>query len=406
MVLQKNSNRFGMIREILQYLKSESMLGENQNELTDLVSDWIKLTTYELQVVGYSCGADWNADSAPETLNKALWQLGQDILRKYSKLKSAGGTAQEMLCDAIMLQRVLIHFLPPDLLKLKAESIKRKFVTLVGQESYDQFFPHENTTQTVELNDLRADLDFILSETMSVYLMTPLRPMARGRLLAYCLRPFLLITSLMLILSCILAIIEQRFDQMAALAWVPVFGAMGAMISLQQRVENLPSRGDIIRNVIALESSKSTLWTTSIAGAIFGVILNLIFAAKIIEGNLFPSFQFIVDESSSGSGLNALSDASKMLIWSFIAGFAERLVPDTITRLTQVLQSRDSGKSHRSNYCKNDDRENGSEKADASAHSTLVALGRNRDGNPGTDSNSDRDSTSNSTPSSNLNKDR
>ena len=115
------------------------------------------------------------------------------------------------------------------------------------------------------------------------------------------------------------------------------------MLSLQQRIENLPNKGDTVRNILALESGRETTWTTSIAGAIFAVILNLIFAGGMIEGNLFPNFHYLNHGGVVSPGPGPLSDIAKMLIWAFVAGFAERMVPDTITRLTQVLQSSDFG---------------------------------------------------------------
>jgi hypothetical protein len=370
-------NKNTIAQWFLSFLKIEGQAQSSHSDLTELASDWIKLTTHELQVFGFNRKRDCNENATPETISPALCGLGHEILSKYAK-PSGSFTAQEMLFDAIMLQRVLIHFLPSEVLKLKAESIRRNFQTLVGQETYDLHFPQTSHALHLSTQELRVDLDFILSETMSVYLLTPLRPLARGRLLAYCLRPFLLITAVMLLFSALLGWTQQRFDQMAVLAWIPVFGAMGAMISLQQRVENLPSRGDIIRNVIALESSKNTLWTTSIAGGIFAIVINLIFAAKIIEGNLFPAFQFLFSSQVDQPDGKMLADISKMLIWAFIAGFAERIVPDTITRLTRVLQSKHVDTGPRTSPCKHEEREAQINKDEKGSNATLVALGKNR----------------------------
>jgi hypothetical protein len=71
--------------------------------------------------------------------------------------------------------------------------------------------------------------------------------------------------------------------------------------------------------------------------------MNLIFAGGMIEGNLFPSFKYLNDAGGLLPVPRPISDIAKMLIWAFVAGFAERLVPDTITRLTMVLKSSDFG---------------------------------------------------------------
>jgi hypothetical protein len=157
------------------------------------------------------------------------------------------------------------------------------------------------------------------------------------------MKPFLMISSVMLCTSLAIAYKDQKMDQFATMALIPVFGAMGAMLSLQQRVENLPSKGDTVRSILAMESGRETLWTTSIAGAFFAIIMNLIFAGGMIEGNLFPSFKYLNDAGGLLPVPRPISDIAKMLIWAFVAGFAERLVPDTITRLTMVLKSSDFG---------------------------------------------------------------
>ncbi len=157
----------------------------------------------------------------------------------------------------------------------------------------------------------------------------------------YCMRPFLAISTLLVIFGWLVAWHEGRPDRFATLALVPIFGSLGAMISLQQRLESMPNKGDALRYCIALDSGHTTLWTTSIAGSVFAVIINLVFLAGMIEGDLFPSFDHLHGVNQNIPGVKPLSDIALMLIWSFISGFAERLVPDTITKLTQILRSED-----------------------------------------------------------------
>ncbi|MFM7132497.1 MAG: hypothetical protein ACKO85_18345 [Isosphaeraceae bacterium] len=329
----RQQNWSGQFRRIL----LNDINKESRDDLRVLAECWMKIAIYDFEMLGLNCEkpADFDFSQDPGLFSR--WQTGREIVARHRANQYAN--SMDALYDAIMLQRVVIHFLSPEPLRLRAESIRTRFQALVGSELFDRYFPDYQVDAGISTDNLRAELDFILAETMYVYMITPLRPLSRGRLLAYCLRPFLLISIAMIFTSCVMAYVEKRFDQFATLAMIPVFGAMGAMISLQQRVENLPNRGDAVRNIMALESGRETLWTTSIAGAIFGVILNLIYAGRIIEGNLFPSFQYLFEAKyNSGSG-GVLADISKMLIWAFIAGFAERLVPDTITRLTQVLRN-------------------------------------------------------------------
>ena len=60
-------------------------------------------------------------------------------------------------------------------------------------------------------------------------------------------------------------------------------------------------------------------------------MLYFIIASGFLTGDLFPTLSQPVPAH--------LKDWAKLLLWSFVAGFAERLVPDTLDRLvTQASQ--------------------------------------------------------------------
>lgn len=78
----------------------------------------------------------------------------------------------------------------------------------------------------------------------------------------------------------------------------------------------------------------------ALVGMIGAVILYLVFAAGFLEGDLFPKFKclqgsceafpdFIQYWSPADSKAYA-----KAIVWGFIAGFSERVVPDILNRLS------------------------------------------------------------------------
>lgn len=330
------------LRRVLWGLPGDSSI----SDVRDLAMDWARMVSYDFQALGLDTDRPIQLVQNADTTSLSMWQLGRRIVEGV-RLPDLSKPPIQFLFDAIMLERVVLHFLPAELLKYRADSIKRRFQLTVGKELFDIYFPPMAPERAVTTEELRAELDFMMSETMQIYLVTPLRPQSRGRLLWFCLRPFMVISVFMLIASACITIHDSELDQFATLPLIPVFGAMGAMLSLQQRIENLPNKGDTVRNVLAMESGRETTWITSIAGAIFAVILNLIFAAGMIEGNLFPNFNYLDGQGIISPGSGPLSDISKMLIWAFVAGFAERIVPDTITRLTKVLQTNEFGAERR-----------------------------------------------------------
>ena len=77
-----------------------------------------------------------------------------------------------------------------------------------------------------------------------------------------------------------------------------------------------------------------------IVGAIGAIIIYLLFAGGVLTGDLFP--KFVCTEGHTCTDFHgfvaywAPADAqanAKAIIWGFIAGFSERLVPDILNRL-------------------------------------------------------------------------
>jgi len=310
-----------------------------QDDLKRTAEHWLDMAVYDFRMLGLDTDRQEVPFESLEPSIQAYVRLGRDLVRRAGAGHYAD--AAEALRDALTLQRVCVPFLPPDLLKLRTECMRKRFLALVGNDDCQSLLACRPADKPATIDELRAELDFILSEFLYVYLVTPLRYQARGRLLRYCMRPFLAISTLLVLFGGFVAWHEGRPDRFATLALVPIFGSLGAMISMQQRLESMPNKGDTMRYCIALDSGHTTLWTTSIAGSVFAVIINLVFLAGMIEGDLFPSFDHLHGIHQNLPGVKPLSDIALMLIWSFISGFAERLVPDTITKLTQILRSED-----------------------------------------------------------------
>jgi hypothetical protein len=121
----------------------------------------------------------------------------------------------------------------------------------------------------------------------------------------------------------LLCLIYAPFQYLAELTVVALFGVLGAYFS---RVMSFQSKLKFIgfEDVTNLYQ----LWMLTLRalyGAIGAVVLYFFLRGGIISGHIFPSF------AASESGMVASSaDFGKLLVWSFIAGFSERLIPDTL----------------------------------------------------------------------------
>jgi hypothetical protein len=131
---------------------------------------------------------------------------------------------------------------------------------------------------------------------------------------------------LTLLLAGALLGMENRAVHVGLLCIVMFFGCLGAYVSIQRRLQNTSDGGDPVIGILLLHEFYLVQVYPLIAGGVFAVVLYLILAGGFMEGTLFPMM--------SDDGVpDDIQNWAKLLIWSFIAGFAERLVPDTLDRL-------------------------------------------------------------------------
>jgi hypothetical protein len=113
-------------------------------------------------------------------------------------------------------------------------------------------------------------------------------------------------------------------------------GMIGGFISIQQRLKHVSNT-----ELALLAKSWFQISLVPIYGALFALILYVGFLGQIVTGPLFPQFYIppfgkppvsedlarFFRETSPASG----ADVAKLLFWSLIAGFSERLIPQIIS---------------------------------------------------------------------------
>jgi hypothetical protein len=121
---------------------------------------------------------------------------------------------------------------------------------------------------------------------------------------------------------------------------------MGGFVSIQQR---LPTIG--LSELGELFNSWLTILLIPINGGIFAFVLMLMlmFISGILEGALFPKYAHPpIDQehlvARFAQWLTATfpktgPDIAKLLFWSFVAGFSERLVPQIIRKTTDKTEN-------------------------------------------------------------------
>jgi hypothetical protein len=124
------------------------------------------------------------------------------------------------------------------------------------------------------------------------------------------------------------------------LSVVAMSGMVGGCVSMVRRMQTITRDCDGTtlshRPALSLVSAGAV---SCLLGGIFAMILYYVFLGAMISGTLFP--QFVTKGDITQTIVNPLStpDMAKLIVFAFIAGFAERLVPDTLDRLSASSKS-------------------------------------------------------------------
>ena len=123
-----------------------------------------------------------------------------------------------------------------------------------------------------------------------------------------------------------------------------IAGLLGGFVSIQQRLPSIT-----LDELKVLSSSWVSITLIPINGGVFAIVLMLMFAGHIVQGQIFPVYpdaqQFLVSDAQSFLNWLNLSypvsgvDIAKLLFWSFVSGFSERFVPQIIRRTSDEIDN-------------------------------------------------------------------
>jgi|GEM_PF-2919397 len=138
----------------------------------------------------------------------------------------------------------------------------------------------------------------------------------------------------------------DKLHPIFTLVAVTIIGALGGFVSMFQRLQSLPSGGQRNENLIEMVYGPYSILSQSLlSGACFSLVLLFIFLGGLLRGGLFPDYP----DQDGATFIHLLRTVSldgtqfaKLLVWSFIAGFAERFVPDFLDRFLAKEKARDA----------------------------------------------------------------
>jgi hypothetical protein len=274
--------------------------------------------------------------------------------------------------DLHMLARYLLALTPNQVLARTGVRIREQYRELATEEEFKTYLqynppdpgklaqsPHEGQPeppaggQFPDYTALRNELEYLLGLIYWKYRVIPLREAARTRFAIDCATfqfIFVLFISIIYAVPYFILIPRKNWDVGDfTLLVVMVLGTMGAYTSVQYKVQTLPYTGDPISRIVTFESGRISLFFGIIFGSIFAVMAYCLFMSGAVGGSFFPVFG---EANHSGSQAGSLydfltkvdpettKDYGKLFVWSFVAGFAERLIPDTLNRLIEMNADR------------------------------------------------------------------
>ena len=232
--------------------------------------------------------------------------------------------------DMDRLEVALLHVLPEAILRNMAWSLRARYFEVAGPALaalYKQSKPAAWDDATVPVEALRADLECLHDEMLKYRTFLPARDRVRDQI-SRNTAGWTLGTTLLGALFYVVT----RFIHVPHAAAPPLTmmltmlsGGIGGFVSMQGRLQKASPQSLPLLDRIELETEQFSLYLSPVSGSIFAAVLYFLFMGHYLEGTLFPH----VDEASLALPMNF----GGLIVWSFLAGFAERLVPDVLTRL-------------------------------------------------------------------------
>lgn len=262
----------------------------------------------------------------------------QSILDTYAQ-----SPATVTWADLCMIEKSLLGLQPFPIVKRRAWSLRDKYREVAGPAEYNAYIashPPNESEKDVDQAEVRADLARVLDSLHWSYALLPIREGLRG----YIINRLALRVFLFGLVSALLAWLSLRYDErlIATLIVVGFAGCLGGFVSMQQRIGQVPSDGDPLPGILQLNIARTTLYLAPASGTIFAVLLYFIFVAGLLKGSIFPTIDDPLTFHWHVNGNKPVTvgvpeydgkEYALLIVWSFIAGFAERFVPDILNRL-------------------------------------------------------------------------
>jgi hypothetical protein len=297
--------------------------------------------------------------------------------------KAAAQPNEMTWADVFTLETAFLYALPKERLADELQLARDRYRDIVGADeyaTYDRSVPTSVSLLTRTEDELRSELMTLAERIRYLYTFVPPKESVRNKismrtgwwtLTAALLGIAVYVLTRMTLHSAVITILVVMF-----------VGQMGGFLSVQQRLQAAGGVDPLFKELQLTNGWFSVVVIAPISGALFAIVLYFMFVGGLLTGGLFPRFgpspapsapplaartpaparlaaapppttstreprpsptpcpddaycsPLDVTQFLERAQPTALEDWGKLLVWAFIAGFAERFVPDALTRLT------------------------------------------------------------------------
>jgi len=136
-----------------------------------------------------------------------------------------------------------------------------------------------------------------------------------------------------------LLVVFKAFGGVSFVLLLFLCGALGGITNTYLRLREMPTNEQELLDPLTNKLAIIQVYVSPVIAGVFGFILYSLFLAGMIQGSLFPHFSGIDLDFNGVVGLftdvkptNHL-DAARALLWAFVAGFSERMVPNILDKV-------------------------------------------------------------------------
>ncbi len=288
--------------------------------------------------------------------------------------KTQDRTYQIAWADVFLIETAYLYAVPDGRLGQELSRLRARYHDVVGESAYAEYARSVATDVTkLTKEEQRAELMTIAERIQYEYTFVPPKEALRNRI---SMQTSALTLGIILFGTAVYLWLVNAKMPVPTLIAVIFAGVLGGFLSCQQRLQSAQNIDPLLKELQLASGWFSVVVLAPLSGGVFGVVIYMLFVAGLLSGGLFPSFGTTSQPaattapvasprpaaaapkkggvapsvpqpapgSSGGSGMSFdrfigesdpvdAASYGKLLVWAFIAGFAERFVPDVLTRI-------------------------------------------------------------------------